>query len=215
MSAWNCEGCGSEVIGKIRRGRCDPCYRKQLKQQRALGADLGAPPRKYRPRKKVAPKVTSVERIFGRTTPGWGGCILFTGRLSSESYGLAKVAGRTLTVHRHIYLTVVGPVPEGMVLDHICHTTDLNCPGGTACLHRRCVNPRHLEPVTAVENNLRGRGLSATNFFKVECVRGHPFTPENTMLTKRRRSDGLPQRQCRQCHREGTRRWSERARSRR
>lgn len=214
MTMWRCEDCDHEVIGKVRRGRCDPCYRKHLKQQRELGADLATPPRKYRPRKKVPPKLTVAERIFLHTTPGWGGCILFTGALCPDGYALVKNNKRMVRASRQIYLNLVDEISAGLVLDHVCHTEDLDCPGGKACLHRRCVNPHHLEPVTLAENNIRGRGLSAENFFKTACKRGHAFTPENTRLSKRLRIDGKPQRNCRTCLRDAQQAWLIRNRSR-
>lgn len=211
MSAWYCEGCGSEVIGKIRRGRCDPCYRRHLKQLRESGSSASEAPRKYRPTRKRIPKLTIVERIFQRTTPGWGGCVLYTGHLNSYGYGVAKIGRRTVGAHRQIYLSLVGEVPDGMVLDHICHTVDAYCPGGDACLHRRCVNPNHMEPVTQAENNMRGRSVTAHNFLKRECKHGHSFTPENTRPHKTRtRIDGAPVRVCRTCARIAMQKWSRR-----
>lgn len=50
------------------------------------------------------------------------------------------------------------PHPEaGLQLDHVCHSKDQACEGGSGCLHRRCVNPDHLELVTAAENRRRAR----------------------------------------------------------
>lgn len=58
-------------------------------------------------------------------------------------YGTARVGGRTVNAHRLAYEAFVGPVPEGLELDHLCRV-------------RRCVNPNHLEPVTRSENMRRG-----------------------------------------------------------
>jgi len=215
MTAWRCEGCGNEVIGKIRRGRCDPCYRKLLKALRAAGTDKLDAPRKYRSARRPARRLPVTERIFQRTTPGWGGCVIFTGPLNGDNYGRIKIAGQMLNAHRQLYLDAVGPVPDGMMLDHTCHSSDAECPGGKECLHRRCVNPNHLEPVTAAENNMRGRSLTAQNFLKTHCDQGHEFTPENTKPVKRLRIDGTPQRHCRTCAREATQRWRRRTRKRR
>lgn len=51
---------------------------------------------------------------------------------------------RNVRAHRWAYEHLVGQIPEGMVLDHLCG-------------HRDCVNPSHLEPVTVAENNRRAR----------------------------------------------------------
>jgi len=220
MSPWHCEGCGCEVIGKIRRGRCEKCYRKHLQELRQLGEDGNAGRRTYQPSKPRRPQQARrtsslIERAFRQATPGWGGCILYTGRIDAEGYARIKDGRRQKRAHRAVYLQFVGPVPDGMMLDHLCHSSDIECPGGSTCLHRRCINPFHLEPVTPAENNMRGRSLTAQNRLKTHCAQGHPFTPENTRLMKRLRADGTPQRHCRACARIATREWGRRARKRR
>lgn len=94
-------------------------------------------------------------------------------------------SGRSIQAHRFSYGLVNGPVPEGLVLDHLCR-------------NRGCVNPAHLEPVTIGENVLRGVGASAQNARKTHCYRGHEFTEENTQY----RSGPRPGRACRTCARE-------------
>ena len=89
---------------------------------------------------------------------------------------------RTIGAHRFIYELLVGPIPEGLTLDHLCRRRD-------------CVNPEHLEPVTERENILRGTSPSALNAQKTHCVNDHAFTPENTYLGKRGR-------RCRACRRQ-------------
>ena len=79
--------------------------------------------------------------------------------------GSADIIGsRTMAyTHRVAYETFVGPVPEGLELDHLCR-------------NRACCNPEHLEPVTRRENARRGRVTGPRD----TCKRGHEFTPENT-----------------------------------
>lgn len=123
------------------------------------------------------------------------GCWVWQGYVRS-GYGIIGVTEGGIpsvrTAHRIAYERLVGPVPEGLDLDHLCHTRDLLCPGGIACPHRRCVNPDHLEPVTRRENAHRGRGRHG----QTHCKWGHEMTPENTMI----RTDGAwNSRRCRVC----------------
>ena len=84
-------------------------------------------------------------------------CWEWTGRLQPNGYGIFGATGTRL-VHRISYQYMVGPIPDGLVLDHVCHTRDRNCRDNNECRHRRCVNPAHLEPVTRRENIARGGG---------------------------------------------------------
>lgn len=87
--------------------------------------------------------------------------------------------------HRLAYQLYVGPIPDGLHIDHTCHDP-LVCHGGVTCPHRRCVNPAHLEAVTQQENSRRAFGP------RVTCGRGHALTPENVAFRDGRRS-------CREC----------------
>lgn len=109
------------------------------------------------------------------------GCWEFTGYiLPVTGYGQL---GRNTPAHRVAWFKEHGQLPpKGMQVDHTCHNKDLLCMGG-ACVHRRCVNPAHLEAVTLTENVMRGRGFGAANAAKTECVNGHPFSSENTVIS--------------------------------
>lgn len=86
------------------------------------------------------------------------GCWQWTGELDLDGY--ASTGAPYRSVHRAVYAEHRGPIPRRMVLDHRCHTDDAGCPGGRSCLHRRCVNPDHLEPVSQAENLRRKRTRS-------------------------------------------------------
>ncbi|WP_371930528.1 HNH endonuclease signature motif containing protein [Streptomyces poriferorum] len=106
--------------------------------------------------------------------------------------------GRGVSTHRAAYELVVGPIPEGLVIDHTCHNRDATCAGGI-CIHHRCINPNHLEAVTQSENRLRSPHTKVTWGGRLtHCRQGHDFTPENTVIRKGGRV-------CRSCHRERSR----------
>lgn len=92
-----------------------------------------------------------------------------------SGYGVANIPGRRTGAHRAVYELLVGPIPGGLTLDHQCHNRDRFCKGGRSCLHRRCVNPAHLEPVSRGENSRRGRGTPAVNLTKKRCPKGHEY----------------------------------------
>lgn len=95
-------------------------------------------------------------------------CWPWLGPVGEDGYGRVYVGGgRSRGVHRVAYELKIGPIPEGLVIDHLCR-------------NRACCNPAHLEPVTNRENILRGIGVSAINARRIVCVNGHPFDEENT-----------------------------------
>lgn len=105
------------------------------------------------------------------------GCIEFTGGTDDKGYGQMKRDGRDCRAHRVAYEWLVGPIPDGLQLDHLC-------------MVRACVNPAHLEPVTNEENQRRAAA------YKTECPQGHPYDEVNTYV----RPDGA--RRCRACRRQ-------------
>jgi hypothetical protein len=129
-------------------------------------------------------KQTPEERFWGYVDKS-GDCWLWTGR-TKLGYGQFSVwsaeegKDRTVQAHRFAYAAVVGEIPPGMTLDHLCHTVAVaTCLDAPACPHRACVRPDHLEPVPLRENIQRGG-----NGAKTHCKRGHEFTPENTWTDK-------------------------------
>lgn len=115
--------------------------------------------------------------------PELGSCWVWNGSCNKWGYGKFTVAGRTVAAHRWGYQHHVGPIPEGMDLDHF------------ACDRRECVNPCHLRPATPRENGLRNSSPIAAFAAAEGCVNGHPFDEANTYL---RPGGG---RTCRECAR--------------
>lgn len=121
-------------------------------------------------------------RLLPKTAAGPGGCVIWTAA-TNNGYGAIHVGRSNRRAYRAAYELMVGPVPAGLQLDHVCHGRDTSCPGGPECLHRRCVNPHHLEPVTPGENALRSPlTQSGRNMRRTECANGHPFDEANTYI---------------------------------
>ena len=118
------------------------------------------------------------------------GCWIWLGRRSSSGYGQIVTSGKRQGVHRYLYEALIGPIAPRLVIDHLCRTP-------------LCVNPYHLEPVSDRVNILRGVGLSAANYKKASCKRGHRLDAANTYLYRAR--DGGYERHCRACGRQTAR----------
>jgi len=115
-----------------------------------------------------------------------GDCWQWTGSTVAFGYGQFNDGHTMVKAHRWLYELAVGPIPEGLVLDHLCRN-----PG--------CVRPSHLEPVTDQINILRGIGPTAVNAAKTHCAKGHSFEGED--------AERLPNgaRKCRTCNRDKAR----------
>ena len=88
-------------------------------------------------------------------------CWTWAGARYTHGYGYHSDGTARIPAHRWAYEHLIGPIPEGLVLDHLCH-------------NRACVNPWHLDPVTTLVNNRRTE--SAT---KTHCVHGHRLAGNN------------------------------------
>jgi len=116
-----------------------------------------------RKRVRFKPGTTLAEKFWffvSQADVDAGGCWMWRGQTIPLGYGRLSHGG-PLQAHRVAYEILVGPIPEGLTIDHLCRV-----PG--------CVNPAHLEPVTASEN-LRRRHAAVTH-----CPQGHEYTAENT-----------------------------------
>lgn len=103
--------------------------------------------------------------------PHLGPCSEWMATLTPSGYGQVQWDGRLTATHRIAYELTVGPIPDGLELDHLCRNT-------------RCLKawvddngPGHLEPVTHKENMLRGIRATATH-----CKRGHSFSGTNLQI---------------------------------
>ncbi len=126
---------------------------------------------------------TPSERFWSKVDTA-GDCWLWTAKqlprnvvTDSEGpgYGRFWLPPRFVMAHRFAYEEIYGPIPSGLVIDHLCRT-------------RNCVRPDHLEPVTLAENIRRGSGWAGRKPPKTECLRGHPLTPETTYINRKGRT---------------------------
>lgn len=118
-----------------------------------------------------------VARMFGPTE--WvGECVIRTVRPTGKGgYTSIVINGVKHHAHRLSYELFVGPIPEGLHIDHLCKVTS-------------CINPQHMEPVTIEENSIRRQGWDAG-----ECANGHDIsTPDKYYLIGKRQT-----RRCRAC----------------
>ena len=136
----------------------------------------------------MAPKPRRpIDRFSEKTKPLPNGCIEWVAYVGENGYGRFYINGRGALAHRWSYEFHVGPIPDGLVIDHLCR-------------NRACVNPSHLEPVPQSANVQRGNGpalrveraLAATH-----CPNGHPY---------------LERGECRTCKKDRAREYYERNR---
>lgn len=132
-------------------------------------------------------------------SPELGECWLWTASLIGGGYGqyheTRNGKHRSLYAHRVIYEALIGPIPVGLEIDHLCRV-------------RRCVNPIHLEAVSHQENVLRGESLAAQRAKRTHCPQGHPYYGGNLYITPR------DERVCVTCNRASVRAWQQRQRER-
>ena len=127
-------------------------------------------------------------RIAAKIAVDHTGCWCWLSYRNPKGYG--KLGGDM--AHRRIFELLVGPIPEGLQIDHLCRV-------------RHCVNPDHMDLVTNRTNVLRGTSPAAIAYHTDICVAGlHPLTGDNVIL---RTTRGRMQRQCRACRWEAYRRW--------
>lgn len=143
-----------------------------------------------RARRKGTPHRPTPEQRFWLKVDTSGDCWLWAGTLRPDGYGRFGVDGQDYYAHRWAYQLLIGPIPEGLTLDHLCRV-------------RHCVNPEHLEPVTNAENVRRGEGITARQSRQDRCLRGHLYAQHGAVTKK-------GWRQCRACQRLWQRRKNER-----
>lgn len=164
--------------------KCRDCYNQKVRERKTRYKVEGIEPKKSKNTRWG--DITPEERFWAKVVPT-GFCWLWEGAKSKSGHGNFVLESKVTAAHRYAYSILVGEIPDGLHIDHLCRV-------------RNCVNPDHLEPVTPQENVRRGFATSSINRRKTHCVRGHEYNEENTHI---RISGG---RNCRLCDRVGARR---------
>lgn len=134
------------------------------------------------------PKSTAItDRLLAKVAESPSGCWLWQASVDQYGYGRIKIGGRQgrpVAAHRVAYEQLVGPIPDGLELDHLCRMP-------------ACVNPAHLEPVTRGVNQTRA--FAARAMTRTHCEKGHELIAGNIVPRTDRYSE------CRTCHNQNTR----------
>jgi hypothetical protein len=139
---------------------------------------------------------TLEEILLTRIEPT-GFCWLWKGNITVQGYGTQHFESRTWTAHRLVYTALVGAIPAGLHLDHLCRV-------------HNCVNPDHLEPVTPAENNRRRKPTESWQHLKwrdpqrtkTHCSNGHDLSEVGTYAYPQKRGTYIRCKKCvatRQC----------------
>lgn len=129
-----------------------------------MAVDINAPavletPGGRTPGGSQMPTQTVLDRFMSKVV--WNGdpdeCWTWAASLTTTTYGQFSLEGRPTLAHRLSYEFFVGPIPEGLVIDHLCRNTT-------------CINPAHLEPVPQTINILRGVNPAVTRAANNEIV---------------------------------------------
>ena len=130
--------------------------------------------------------VTEFSRLVRRTVLTESGCLEWTGSNNGHGYGEVRIGGKKRYAHRLAYEAKVGPIADGMVIDHLCR-------------NRACINPLHLEATTHTLNirrGLRGGSIAEDGSFQCKSCGSDDF-----YVVKSPRSHGGQTKQCAPCSR--------------
>lgn len=169
--------CNNPASAKAGGGMCVAHYNQARKTGEAWPRERRREPRPENP----FPMTQMALGRFMSKIQIVNGCWVWTANKNHGGYGMFNL-DKLRVAHRVSYMHHVGPIEDGLHLDHLCR-------------NRACVNPEHLEAVAPIVNWGRGFSPMRMNQLKTHCERGHEFTPENTMPNGGR----ADHRRCRAC----------------
>lgn len=145
------------------------------------------------------PHTPAILRMLPRIEIDDDGCWIWPGAYNKSNYGMVYGdEGRAEHTHRISYLHFCGPIPDGLQVEHACHTRDKSCPGGN-CKHRLCFNPQHLELLTPLENGLRSSNPKFAPLRTNRCGRDHDLLDPANVYVQYREDGSVKRRTCRVC----------------
>lgn len=165
-------------------GMCSLHYQRSIRPGGLEGIQRWRHTIAVRPQPVVFGSSVLPDRFWANVAVTPDGCWQWTNSLT-HGYGMFRYVSRDGTrrrkgVHVVSYEAFVGPMPDGLVPDHLCHTNAPDCYAGDLCPHRACCHPEHLEPVTRTENGRRGHHLGTDI-----CPAGHPYAGDNLIINSR------------------------------
>src|SRR5690242_10059103 len=108
-------------------------------------------------------RMTFAARLSSMAKPR-GRCWPWPGTVTRRGYGQVKERGRVFLAHRRVYEHLIGPVPPGCDVHHLCH-------------NKSCVNPSHLQPIRPSDHIFQHPAKCVENAAKTHCKYGHEFSP--------------------------------------
>ena len=140
--------------------------------------------------RRQAPLLIRFWRIAKPAIGNLNECWIWPGSKNEKGYGkISAIGGRGgkhVYAHRASYEIFIGPIPEGLTIDHVKER---------GCTSKACFNPAHLEIVTQKENVLRSNSITAQEARQTHCKYGHPLSGDNLYIEPKRGA-----RRCRICN---------------
>lgn len=113
-----------------------------------------------------------LKKIIDRIEPQESGCWWYPAVPDNKGYAITKIGwpvAKTIRIHRLSWIYYKGDITDNMVVDHLCHDIS-SCQGGNTCIHRRCVNPEHLQLLSISDNSKKTVRIMK---YRTHCKRGH------------------------------------------